>query len=120
MQDEFNSFISRKHFEQTITGQDDKPEEKLIKSAAIIMIIQDRHHYNMKTESSSIGLLSSHAELSVLLLVPVIGCELASSQVGGRNDSTALVLTVPYRTRHLEDTQHSAVPETHTHTECCV
>lgn len=27
-QDEFHSFISRKHFEQTITGQNDKPAER--------------------------------------------------------------------------------------------
>lgn len=49
----------------------------------------------------------------VVQFLPVIGCELTPPQVGGRNDSTAFVLTVSDRARHLEDAEHPAVPETH-------
>lgn len=49
---------------------------------------------------------------------PVIGGQLAASDVGHRGDPTALVLPVPDGARHLQHTQHTSVPKTGKQTLC--
>lgn len=47
VQDEFHSFISRKHFEQTVTGQNNKPEEREDKNQVSASVYQRLESQNV-------------------------------------------------------------------------
>lgn len=87
-EDELDSFISRKYFEQTVTGQKDEPAD---------------------SRASAAGQRSTHE--ADLRASPVIGREPAPPQVRGGDDAAALVLAVPNGSGHLQHPQHPAVPE---------
>ena len=92
-QDKLDGLFGRKHFEQTVAGQDDEPA--------------DRQN----------GVLANHdpgvRRQGPVPVSPVVGCELTPPQVGRGDDPAAFVLTISNGTGHLQNSQHPAVP-THT------